>query len=64
MKQLEKFSDDAYALMRIMTGFMFSSHGVQQIFGVLTDHQAPVGSQIWFGGIIELLCGAAVMLGL
>ncbi|MBI4395674.1 MAG: DoxX family protein [Elusimicrobia bacterium] len=63
MKRLEKYADHAYALMRIIAGFMFSFHGVQKIFGVLSEFQPPVGSQIWFGGIIELLGGLAVMLG-
>ncbi len=63
MKILEKFSDHAYALMRIMTGFMFSFHGGQKILGVLSDFRPAFGSQIWFGGMIELLGGLAVMLG-
>lgn len=64
LKQLEKFSDDAYALMRIMAGSMFSFHGVQILFGVLSPMpQPPVGSQTWIGGVIELLGGLAVMLG-
>lgn len=63
MKQLEKFADHSYALMRIMTGFMFSFHGAQKIFGVLSEFQPPIGSQLWIGGLIELLCGLAVMLG-
>ncbi len=64
MKQLEKFSDYAYALMRIVTGFMFSFHGAQKILGVFSEFQSPpVGSQAWFGGIIELLGGLAVMVG-
>jgi len=64
MKRLERFTDHAYALLRIMTGFMLSFHGAQKILGVLSDFQPPVGSQIWFGGIIELIGGLAVMLGL
>src|SRR3989338_4103157 len=63
MKRLGQFADYAYALMRIVTGFMFSFHGVQKILGVLSDFQPPVGSQLWFGGIIELLGGLAVLLG-
>jgi len=63
MKQLEKFSDTAYALLRIVTGFMFCFHGAQKILGILSDFQPPVGSQIWFGGLIELFGGLAVMLG-
>ena len=64
MKQLEKFSDHAYALMRITTGFMFSFHGAQKILGVLSEHPQPaVGSQMWIGGLIELIGGLAVALG-
>lgn len=63
MKWLGKYADEAYALLRIMAGFMFSFHGAQKILGVLSDLQPPVGSQLWFGGIIELLGGLAVMLG-
>ncbi len=63
MKWLEKYADHAYALLRIMAGFMFSFHGVQKILGVLSNFRPPVGSQVWFGGIIELLGGLAVMLG-
>lgn len=63
MKQLGKFADHAYALMRIVTGFMFCFHGAQKILGVLSEFQPAVGSQLWIGGILELLGGLAVMLG-
>jgi putative oxidoreductase len=63
MKWLEKYADYAYALLRIMTGFMFTFHGAQKILGVLSEFRPPAWSQLWFGGIIELLCGLAVMLG-
>ena len=64
MKWLEKFSTPAYFLLRVMTGCMFYFHGMQKIFGILSDHPQPsVGSQVWIGGIIELVGGLAVMLG-
>jgi putative oxidoreductase len=63
MKRLAKYADHAYALMRIMAGFMFSFHGAQKILGVLSDFQPAFGSQLWFGGVIELLGGLAIMLG-
>ncbi len=63
MKWIEKYADPAYALLRIMTGFMLSFHGAHKILGLLSEMQPPVGSQLWFGGIIELLGGLAVMLG-
>ncbi len=63
MKSLAKYADQAYALMRIMAGFMFSFHGAQKILGILTDMQPAVGSQLWFAGLIELFCGLLVLVG-
>ncbi len=63
MKRLEKYADHAYALMRIVAGFMFAFHGSQKILGILSNFQPAVGSQLWFGGIIELIGGLAIMLG-
>ena len=64
MKQLAKYSDQAYALMRIVTGFMFSFHGAQKILGILSDMPRPAaGSQMWIGGLIELIGGLLVMVG-
>jgi putative oxidoreductase len=64
MKMLEKYADYAYALLRIMAGFMFMFHGAQKILGVLSNFQPPAWSQLWFGGIIELVGGLLVMVGL
>ena len=65
MRQLEKFADYAYALMRIVTGFMFSFHGAQIVLRVFAEGfpPAPIGSQAWIGGLIELIGGLAVMFG-
>ena len=63
MNWLERYTDHAYALLRIVAGFMLSFHGAQKILGILSEFQPAVGSQIWFGGIIELLGGLAILLG-
>ncbi|MEN6620543.1 MAG: DoxX family protein [Smithella sp.] len=63
LKWLEKYSDYAYALLRIVAGLMFTFHGAQKIFGVLTTSAPPVGSQLWIGGIIELAGGILMALG-
>jgi putative oxidoreductase len=58
-------ADFAYALMRVVAGLMLSFHGVQKLFGVLSESPPPaVGTQLWFGGVIELTCGLAIALGL
>lgn len=63
MSWLEKYSDHTYALMRIVAGLLLSFHGLQKIFGVLAEHQPAVGSQIWIGGLIELVGGLAILVG-
>lgn len=64
MKLLEKYTDYAYALMRIMAGFMFSMHGVQKILGLMTERQTELFTQAWFGGLIELIGGLLILVGI
>lgn len=65
MKRLAKYSNQSYALLRMVSGAMFSFHGMQKILGILSEHPAPpVGSQIWFGGLIELFGGLLILIGL
>ncbi len=49
-----------------MSGWMFAFHGAQKLFGIFAPAQMPpmtVGSQMWFGGVIELVCGLMIALG-
>lgn len=61
---LSPYTEVAYAALRVVTGLTFAFHGVQKLFGVLTDHAPPVFSQIWVGGVIELVGGLLIALGL
>jgi len=63
MKELSKHSNSIYALLRIVSGALFSFHGAQKIFGLFASHETALGSQMWFGGIIELVCGLCLVLG-
>jgi putative oxidoreductase len=65
MNWLRRYENEAYALLRIITGAMFAFHGMQKIFGVLSppEHIPAVGSQVWIGGIIELVGGLFVLVG-
>jgi len=56
-------TETSYFLLRVVAGLMFAFHGVQKSFGFLAKAQPPVGSQVWFGGIIELVGGLAIALG-
>jgi len=61
---LAPITEPVYAALRIVSGLMFAFHGVQKIFGVLTENPPPVGSQIWIGGMIELVAGVLIAIGL
>ncbi len=63
MSFLSRYADSAYAILRIVSGFLFFFHGVQKIFGFLAEFQPPIGSQLWIGGIIELICGLLIVIG-
>ena len=59
------YEPQAYALLRIVSGFLFLWHGMQKLFGF--PGQMPPGVPafiIWVAGPIELGCGILVMLGL
>ncbi len=44
---------------------MFACHGAQKILGVLTDRPGPEAfSQMWIGGVIELVGGILIAIGL
>jgi putative oxidoreductase len=66
MIKFSNCSEEAYAALRIVSGLLFSFHGAQKLLGVLMDPtmMPPVGSQMWFGGVIELVGGVFIMLGL
>jgi putative oxidoreductase len=65
MRFLSRFEAVAYDLLRFFAGAMFSVHGMQKLFGIFTEYpMPPAGSQAWFGGVIELLCGILVAVGL
>jgi putative oxidoreductase len=64
-KKMNALERPAYAALRIVSGAMFSVHGMQKLFGWATTQAAPaVGSQLWIGGLIELVCGTLIAIGL
>ena len=63
MKFLANYTESTYAILRIVAGAIFAFHGIQKLFGVLTEHQPSFGSQLWFGGAIELICSLLIVSG-
>jgi|SRR5947208_2710615 len=64
MKFLSRYEANAYFLLRIIFGFLFTCHGLQKVFGMIGGQMQPMGSMAWISGLIELVCGVLIFLGL
>lgn len=64
----EKAARVAYFLLRIVSGLMFFQAGAMKLFGwfggMPAGFTAPVMSQVWIGGVLEVFGGIAIMAGL
>jgi len=63
---LRSYEPYFYALLRIVTGFMFAQHGAQKLFGFPPSGKPamPLNALMTFGATLELVSGLMVMLGL
>jgi putative oxidoreductase len=65
MRALSRIQEPAYTALRIVVGLFLAIHGAQKLFGFVNPNPMPhFGSQLWWGGLIELLCGGLVALGI
>ena len=65
MKFLDNYQEQTYALMRIVTGFLFIWHGTQKLLNYPQDFPyGPLNPLLTAAGIIELVGGLLVMIGL
>lgn len=60
---LDQHKDTAYALLRIVSGFLFLCHGAQKLFGVMGGTQRELMSLMGLAGLIEFVGGLALMVG-
>lgn len=56
-------SGRVYVLLRIVAGLLFAFHGMQKVLGILAEGQPEMFSQVWFGGVIELVGGLLIACG-
>ena len=66
---LQNHINRIYAVLRIVTGLLFASHGTQKVLGVLggyggSGHAAEMLSLHWVAGVIELVGGILIAIGL
>jgi putative oxidoreductase len=64
MRFLDKFTEQAYALLRIASGLMFMAHGVQKFFNFPIDFPWPLNPMTTAAAGIELIGGVLIVLGL
>jgi putative oxidoreductase len=60
---LANLSDLSFVLLRVAAGLSFATHGAQKLFGLLGGTVQAVGSQLWIGGVIELVAGLSIAAG-
>jgi putative oxidoreductase len=62
---VEKHGDYFYFVFRVLVGLMFMQHGVQKLFGWLTERPpAEVFSLFGLAGILEVFGGLLIVIGL
>jgi putative oxidoreductase len=62
---MARYANQAYALLRIVTGFLFLWHGMQKLFHIPIAPGGAVPAHItYIAGPIELVGGSLVMIGL
>jgi putative oxidoreductase len=62
--RLARYSEIAFALMRIVVGLLFACHGAQKLFGVLGGQVMTAVPLILAAGVIEFAGGLLVAIGL
>lgn len=54
-----------WTALRVVAGLLFSVHGMQKVLGWFATHEPPPAfSQLWMGGVIELVTGLLIAVGL
>lgn len=64
MKFLDGFTEQAYALLRIVAGLLFLAHGVQKFFNFPVKFPMDLNPMLQAAGAIELVAGGLIVLGL
>jgi putative oxidoreductase len=61
---LNRYSEYAYAVTRLVVGLLFACHGAQKLFGVLGGTSELGDPEGLLAGVIEFFGGSLVALGL
>ncbi len=61
---LGRYAENAFAILRIISGLMFFGHGAQKVFGIFGGTVMPTFSLAHVAGLVELTTGLLITLGL
>ena len=61
---LDGREEQSYALLRIVTGFLFIWHGTQKLLNFPVELPYPLNPLMYSAGAIEMVGGVLVMIGL
>lgn len=64
MKFLDGFTEQAYALLRIVAGLLFLAHGVQKFLNFPVAFPMPLNPLLQAAGAIEIVAGGLIVIGL
>lgn len=64
MKFLDAYTEQAYALLRIVSGLLFLGHGAQKLLSFPEAFPYPLNGMSIAAGGIELVAGALILVGL
>ncbi len=60
---MQRFEPQTYALLRIITGFLFFWHGSQKLLGFPESPMSPPPHILYIAGPIELIGGLLILIG-
>ncbi|WP_260580649.1 DoxX family protein [Sphingopyxis sp. PET50] len=63
MKFLDGYSEQAYALLRIVANLLFLAHGVQKFLNFPVPFPYPLNPMLIAAGAIELIAGTMIVIG-
>ena len=61
---MQKYEEQTYAIMRIISGYVLLWHGTQKLFAFPPSEYSVSGYVLWLGGPIELIGGLLLVVGL
>ena len=64
MKFLDNYQEHSYALLRIVSGFLFIWHGTQKYFNFPAEFPWGLNPMTSAAGVIEIVGGTLILIGL